>query len=95
MFRIKEMSALKIGVRGRIGRQVTLYELVEIVIAEENVFTAFVDEQVVVAVKPRELEWKQVLMFDAHGDFISLLRSRGEKAWATIRSRILPLVLSS
>ena len=51
------MPALQVIVGKGIGGQVALYELTEIVLVEEDVFTAFVDEQVVIAVKARELKW--------------------------------------
>ena len=66
------MPALQVIVGNGIGGQVTLYELMEIVIAEEDVFATLVDEQVVITVKARELEWKYVLSLDVHSDFISL-----------------------
>jgi len=57
VFRIDEMPALQVIVGNGIGGQVTLYELMEIVIAEEDVFATLVDEQVVIAAEARELEW--------------------------------------
>src|SRR5208282_5148396 len=89
------MPALQVIVGEGIGGQVTLYELIEIRLVEEDVFATFVHKQVVITVKARELEWKYVLLWVAHRDFSSLWRSSGEKAWATIRSRILPFARSS
>ena len=67
------MPALQVIVGEGIGGQVALYELMEIVLVEEDVFATFVDEQVVIAVKARELEWKYVLPLVVHGDFASLV----------------------
>jgi hypothetical protein len=95
VFGIDEMPALQIMVGKRIRGQIALCELMKIVLVEEDVFATLVDEQVVIAVKARELEWKYVLPLIVHSEFVSLWRSTGEKAWATIRSRILPFLLSS
>ena len=66
------MPAFQVIVGEGIGGQAALYELIEIVLVEEDVFATFVDEQIVMAVKPRELEWKHILPLVVHREFVSL-----------------------
>ena len=42
----------------------------KIVLVEENVFATFVDEQVIIAIKPRELKWKYVLPLVIHRELL-------------------------
>ncbi len=80
MLSIEKVPALQVIVELEILGHITLYEIMEIVSVEKNVFTTFINQQIVVAVEARELERKYVLPFAVHRRFTSLSRSKGENA---------------